>query len=64
MGQSTPRKKSRSLSRSRRDSVGEDWAGSLGGEPEKVLQLSNRRLDVKSLLQLAVNFELTHLKKV
>lgn len=66
VGQSTPRKKSHLLSagsRSRnRNSVSED-GNDIWGESVKVLQLGNRRLDAKSLLQLATNFDLTHLKK-
>ena len=61
VGQSTPRKRSHSSS-AKSNSAVEDLAESLA-EPEKVLQLGNRRADMKSLLQLAMTFDLIVLKK-
>lgn len=60
VGQSTPRKKSQSHWIPSRLSVTEQrWSS----KPEKVVQLTDRRAELKSLLQLAASFERTDLKK-
>ena len=60
-GQSTPRKRSSSLSVPM-TGVAEDLNSSWS-EPEKVIQLSERRVELKSLQMLATTFDLSSLKK-